>query len=128
MLNYRKEEIYYMATSTGSYSMSIDKIKKEMNVTILGNFTPEQALTFINEYNAKVATVTPSDYTLRLDCLDLKVVTPDLIPALEDCYTLYNQSGFSKVLFEIKNNPIVKMQLNRIMRKVGLNNAEIIEL
>lgn len=111
----------------GSYKMKVNKVKQEFNIAIIGSFTPEQAELFMKEYSSNVRSIKATDYTLRLDCTDLTVVTPDLVPALEACYTLYDSSKFNKVIFEIKNNTIVKMQLNRIARKVGLT-AEVVEI
>lgn len=110
----------------GSYKISVNNIKKELEMQIVGNFTPEQADRFIKDYNRNVSSINCSDFILRLDCKDLSVVTPELVPALEDCYNLYKQSGFKKVVFEVNNSVVVKMQLSRITRKVGLNNAEFI--
>ncbi|MGE7922620.1 hypothetical protein ACQKND_05490 [Viridibacillus arvi] len=112
---------------TGSYKMSVNNLKKELDMQIVGNFTPEQADRFIKDYNRTVASINCSDYILRLDCKDLAVVTPELVPALEDCYNLYKQSEFNKVIFEINNSVVVKMQLSRITRKVGLNKAEFVQ-
>jgi hypothetical protein len=110
----------------GHYTMGINAVKKEMNITIIGNFSNEQALQFISDYNLKVKSINAADYTLRLDCKDLNVVTPDLVDSLEACYTLYKSSNFNKVIFEISKTAIIKMQLSRIARKVGLS-AEFIE-
>lgn len=112
----------------GSYTMNINQAKKELQIVIVGNFTPEQAQQFVADYNKKVNSIPASEFTLRLDCTDLGVVTPELIPSLEYCYDMYKQSGFKKIIFEIANSTIVKMQLNRIARKVGLANAEFVEV
>ena len=111
----------------GHYTMSINSAKKEMNIKIVGNFTREQALQYIEDHNSKVSSINKTDYILRLDCKNLNVVTPDLVESLETCYALYKSSNFNKVLFEIKKTPILKMQLSRIARKIGLS-AEIIEV
>jgi len=110
----------------GHYTMGINLAKKEMNITIIGNFSNEQAQQFISDYNAKVKTINASEYILRIDCKDLNVVTPDLVESLEACYALYKSSNFKQVIFEISKAAIIKMQLSRIARKVGLN-AEFIE-
>lgn len=111
----------------GKYTMGINPAKKEMNITIIGNFSNEQALQFISDYNSKVKSINAADYTLCLDCTDLNVVTPDLVDSLEACYALYKSSNFKHVVFEISKTAILKMQLSRIARKVGLN-AEFIEM
>lgn len=111
----------------GHYTMGINSVKKEMNITIVGNFTTEQAQQFVKDYNSKVASIKASEYILRLDCKDLNVVTPDLVESLEACYALYKTSGFKEVIFEISKTAILKMQLARIARKVNLD-AKFIEV
>ncbi|MBP1915118.1 hypothetical protein [Lederbergia galactosidilytica] len=106
--------------------MNLNLEKKEMNIEIVGNFTPEQAQQFIQDYNNNVNSIHASDFNLVLDCRDLNVVTKELIPALQDCYKLYQSTGFNKVIFEIGTSSIVKMQLNRIAREVGLTNVEFV--
>lgn len=112
--------------ASGSYSMNVNRGNKEMNIEIVGNFTPEQAQQFINDYNSNVNSINASEFNLVLDCKELNIVTQELIPALQECYKLYKSSGFHKVIFEIGNAPIVKMQLNRIAREVGLTNVEFV--
>lgn len=114
-------------TMKGHYTMSINPVKKEMLIVIVGNFTTEQAQQFVKDYNSKVSTIKANDYVLHLDGKDLNVVTPDLVASLEACYALYKNSGFKKVIIEIRKTAILKMQLSRIARKVGLD-AEIIEV
>lgn len=111
----------------GSYTMSVNRAKKELNITIVGNFSNEQALQYINDYNSKVKSINPTEYTLRLDCTDLNVVTSELVEPLEACYALYKSSNFSKVIFEISKIATVKMQLQRMARKVGLT-VQLIEV
>ncbi len=111
----------------GDYSMSVDSIKKEMKIKVVGNFTPQQAEQFINDYNKHIASINAALYVLRLDCTDINVVTPELIPALEACYQLYKISGFKEIICEVRNAAVIKMQLYRISRKVGLE-VKVIEV
>lgn len=114
-------------SATGSYEMQLNKGTKEVMVLLEGNFTEQQAGEFITEYSNIVKVINPSDYVLRIDCKDMRVVTKELVPSLEACYGLYKQSGFKNVIFEIVKSPIVKMQLARIARKVSLTDYEIVE-
>ncbi|MNV61571.1 hypothetical protein D3C71_1540830 [compost metagenome] len=63
-----------------------------------------------------------------LDCTGLNVSSPDVLPMLEQCFILYKDSGFKKVIFTIKSNPILKMQLARVARSTKLENYEIREV
>lgn len=111
----------------GRYTININRAKKELNIIIEGNFTPEQAQRYVSDYNANLNSINPSEYVLRLDCRDLKIVTPDLVDSLEACYILYKSSQFNKVIIEIKKSAVLNMQLHRIARKTQLD-CEIVEL
>lgn len=111
----------------GSYKMSVNPSKKEMQLEIEGNFTPEQATKFIKDYQTKTNAIKANEYVLRLDCRTMNVVTPELVPALEECCKLYKSTSFKDVVFEIgqQNSAVVKMQLARITRTAGLQ-AQIV--
>ena len=111
----------------GSYKMNVNAVKKEMNLMVEGNFSPEQAAQFIKDYQQHTKRIKASDYVLRLDCTGMNVVTPELQPALEECCRLYKSSEFKNVVFEIapKSASIVRIQLNRILRTTQLK-ADIV--
>jgi len=111
----------------GMYTLNINSVKKEVNLEVKGTFTPEKAKGFIDDYNRRVGVIKASDFVLRLDCRDLDLVTQEMVPELESCYRLYKESGFQRVIFEIKKSPVLKMQLSRLVRNAGLTNVEVIE-
>lgn len=41
---------------------------------------------------------------------------------------LYKSTGFNKVIFQIKDSSVLKMQLSRIARTAGLTNATVVDL
>jgi hypothetical protein len=111
----------------GSYNFKLDSSKKVLNVKVEGRFDEQDGMKFIGDYNNEVKKFKPSDYNIDLDCTELAVTSQDVLPLLENCYNLYQQTGFKKIIFTIKNNITLKMQLNRIATKTGLNNYEIIQ-
>lgn len=106
---------------SGKYTMALNRAKQELEVSVEGNFTESQAVQFINDYNKHVSSINPESHVLRVDSRNLKVVTPQLVPALEQCFELYKSSGFKNIIIEIKENATLKMQVGRIARKIGLN-------
>lgn len=46
----------------------------------------------------------------------MKVLQPKVVDILEEAYKLYKETAFKNVIFKVSDNPIVKMQLNRILR------------
>lgn len=112
----------------GTYNMNVNQSKKVYEGKIEGTFSSEDGLNFISSYNKDLSTFNPKEYTISFDCTELNVSTPDVTAILEQCYIMYKKSGFKKVTFKIKNNPILKMQLNRLAKKTGLENSEVLEV
>ncbi|WML42646.1 hypothetical protein [Neobacillus sp. PS3-40] len=112
----------------GYYSIKVNPSTKTIDMVVSGTFTPEKALQFVNDYQSKVGTIKAGEFILKCDCRELDVVTQDMIPDLENCYRLYQSSGFNKVVIEIKKSPVIKMQLSRIGRNTGLTNLEFVEV
>ncbi|MFJ7933244.1 hypothetical protein [Sporosarcina sp. NPDC096371] len=116
-----------MATE-GSYTMNVSIATKTIDVRIVGRFSQAKAEAFIKDYQSKVGSIKADEFTLKLDCGDMDIVTPEMIPALESCFQMYKASGFKKVEFGIKKNPVIKMQMARLGRGAGMTNLEIAEI
>lgn len=112
----------------GTFNLRTDKAAQSLQVSVGGTFSNDDAGRFINEYNSTIATFDPKQYEIVLDCTGLNVSSPDVLPMLEQCFILYKDSGFKKVIFTIKSNPILKMQLARVARSTKLENYEIREV
>ncbi|AXI09241.1 hypothetical protein CUC15_09995 [Oceanobacillus zhaokaii] len=109
-----------------NYSMELNIIKKEFKIEFRGSFSQQQTTNFLNDYNKHIGSITPSDYTLVLGKREMKVLTQEVGSILESAFELYENTGFKKVQIEISESPVVKMQLNRILKKTSLN-AEFTE-
>lgn len=105
---------------TGTYEMKLNQVAKELYVRVEGTFTEQKAMQFMNDYKRHTGSINPSAYTLRLDSKGLDVVTQQMVPSLEQCFHLYKETGFGKVQIELKNNPVIKLQISRIARQTGL--------
>lgn len=112
----------------GSYSIKVNQAQQTIDMEVKGSFTPEQAEAFHRDYTTKVGSIEPGKYTLNVDCTSMNIITQDMVPKLEHSFGLYKESAFNKIVFSIKENPIVKMQLNRIARNAGLTNAEVVNI
>lgn len=112
----------------GSYSIKVNSVKKEIDILIIGTFTPQQVQAFVADYSAKVKSVNPQEYTLVADSTDMDILSQEMVPAMENTIRMYQQSGFRKLIVTIKKNPIMKMQLNRIFKNANFTNAEVREV
>jgi len=114
--------------NTGSFTMEINQAEKTIDMTVSGTFTPEKAQEFVKDYQQKLSSIKPEEFVLQFDCRDLDVVSQEMVPNLEACLDMYRDSGFKKVLVGIQKKPIIKLQLNRLARQVGLTSFEVAEI
>ena len=112
----------------GNFNFSPSPETQALKVKVEGAMSQEDAGRFIQEYNDQVSKFDPTQYEIILDCTTLNVSSPDVLPMLEQCYIMYKESGFKKVVFTIAKNPILKMQLGRVARTTKLDNYEIVEV
>jgi len=111
----------------GTFNFALNSSTQQLDVQVEGTMSAEDGGRFIQEYNQIVSTFDATQYEIILDCRTLNVSSPDTLPMLEQCYLLYQQSGFKKVVFVIAKSPVLKMQLSRVARTTKLTNYEIIE-
>ncbi|MEW4429413.1 MULTISPECIES: hypothetical protein [Paenibacillus] len=110
----------------GSFILKTDVPNKVLNIELEGSFSQEDGLRSISAYQDTIAPIDPREYELRIDCKKLNVTAPEIVPLLEGCLALFKKDGFKKVVLTLENNAILKMQLSRLGRAVGLDNLEII--
>jgi adenine deaminase len=113
-------------TAQGGYTIDTNRTTKEIQMKVVGVFTPQQAEAFHNDYKKHIGSIQASDFTLNVDCTDMKVISQDMIPKLQYSFELYKNSGFKKVKFITNGQVVIKMQINRIARTVGLPNYEVV--
>ncbi|KAF4325451.1 hypothetical protein G195_000919 [Phytophthora kernoviae 00238/432] len=73
-----------------------------------------------------IAPINTKEYELNIDCKKLNVTAPEIVPLLEGCLQMFKKDEYKKVVLTLENNAILKMQLSRLGRSVGLDNLEII--
>ncbi len=108
----------------GNYKVSVTATA--VNVMCEGNFTPEDAQAFVKEFNKQVASITPAKYHLSLDASKLAVSPAEMQEILKGCLTLYKSLGFNQISLRIGDNVILKMQLQRLAKEVGLSSIEFL--
>ena len=113
-------------SSKGNYTITVDAAEKKVFLFVSGKAEPEAVQGFFNDYSQTVSAINPSEYELVVDCKEMQVETPDMLEKLGASFSLYNETGFKQITFEI-SSAVIKMQINRIARNVGLTNARIVE-
>lgn len=110
----------------GQFSFNNGTSTKTLKIKVEGLMSVTDANNFIAQYKKNLSIINPSHYTLEFDCTDLAVSTKESVEKLENCFKLYKQSNFSKVIFKTGGNSILKIQLNRIAKNTGLASYQII--
>ncbi len=113
--------------SNGSYEIKVNRGAKIVEMYIGGTFTATDVQNFVADYKKEISAISAKEFTLEIDCTYMDLLKQEMIPSLENSYKMYKESGFNKVVFKIKQNPVLKLQLNRLARNTGLTNAEVIE-
>lgn len=109
-------------------TIEVNPASKVMKVSVAGKMTMEDSKAFVSEYNTKTNAINPSDFTLEVNCLNMPVVTQDMTEELTNVMGLYKSTGFKQVVFQIKSNSTLKMQLSRLARNAGLTNATVVDI
>ncbi|MCL1630799.1 hypothetical protein M3N64_02430 [Sporolactobacillus sp. CPB3-1] len=106
------------------YSIEIQSQTKEVTIAVSGSFQEKDAQSFVNSYQSKVGSINAEEFDLIVDSKSLVVVSPKILPLLEECYKMYKASGFKSIKF-IAGSATVGMQLRRIASKTELSNVEV---
>ncbi|WP_145409632.1 hypothetical protein [Paenibacillus xylanexedens] len=110
----------------GSFILKTDAANKVLNIELEGSFSQEDGLRSISAYQDTIAKINTQEYHLNIDCKKLNVTAPEIVPLLEGCLAMFKKDGYKKIVLTLENNSILKMQLSRLGRAVGLDNLEII--
>ena len=111
----------------GHLRREINHTTKVLSVINEGAFTPEDGQNAVQAYLDDVSQIHAPDYTLDIDSTKLEMHDPEVLPQLAYFFDLYKKSGFKKVIYRVRNNPILTMQLKSVANKTGLHSLEIIE-
>lgn len=118
-----------MGNNLKKFDFKRNDTTKVLEIFTEGVFTPEDGSEYVKSYKAEVEKINPVEYTLKFDCSNLELNRPAVQPMLQDCFEMYKTNNFKKIIVTVgnsKNSAILKMQIGRLARTVGLNNIEII--
>lgn len=113
-------------TAEGGYVIDVIPATKEIGMNVVGKFTSQQAEQFHKDYKKQVGSINPAEFQMNVDCTTMQVISQDMVSALQYSFELYKQTGFNKIKFITNGKSIIKMQLNRIAKSVGLPNVEVV--
>jgi len=120
-----------MTTTDNKYELKLEKTKKILYAKAFGSFGPADANGFVSDYNAILKAVNVNELELQFDCKELKVSGKDvksgvdMTNMLKACLEMYKKDGFKKIIFNCEKNLVLKMQLQRLAKEVGLPNFEV---
>jgi arginine/lysine/ornithine decarboxylase len=110
----------------GTYKLNYNSDKKTFEVLAEGMFDLTDAENYKAAFLKKVTEFDPTQSILEIDCQNQGITGGEVQEVLKECYQIYKNCNFEKVIFIVGSSTILKMQLNRIAKEIGLPNYEII--
>lgn len=121
-----------MIKNNEKFQLKLDQTSKQLFAEVSGSFGPDDADGFLKDYFANLKKIDPKDYKLIFDCKELKVTGKDaksgtnMTALLKGCIEQYKKDDFKEVVFNCGSNVIIKMQLGRLSREVGILNCKVV--
>lgn len=117
------------------HEIKLNKINKILNIKSISKdeINAEDGKMFIEDYQKSVANINGKEYDMFFDCTQIPVFgrdeknDVDMLAVATGCIDLYVGTGFKKITFDCTGNPIMAMQLSRILRQKKIYNAEVIK-
>ncbi|GAA0485588.1 hypothetical protein GCM10008986_08610 [Salinibacillus aidingensis] len=110
------------------YDIQVQHEKKTIDMVVRGSFSEQDVQNFMRDYQNAVSSIKAGEYTLEIDCTNLDILTQDMVPQMEASLNMYKESGFHTVQLNIRNNAVLKLQLHRLARSIGLKNAKTVDV
>lgn len=109
-----------------TYKIDKNIAAKNVRIFVGDKMTVTEAENFMRDFKQTVASIKASDFELIIDSVKMNVLTQELTDKLTQTMSIYKQAGFKKIIIEIQNNAVLKMQVSRVMRQAGLTDAEVV--
>jgi hypothetical protein len=100
--------------------LDVDPVKKVFFVRTSGMVSFDEAKDYINDLEAKIKTVDPSQYSLIIDAREQKAVSPDTVQLLEKALNIYSSTPFAKRYSVVLESTIAMSQIKRVGKGVDL--------
>lgn len=104
--------------SDEKYEVSVDKTKQEVHITFSGMLEPEDAEKFFVVYGNVTNGLPKEDYTVVVDCKNINIFKPEVIPYVRHGFIEYNNYKHIQVIES--TGTLVKMQFRRIGKELIL--------
>ena len=99
----------------------IDLKEKTLLITMGGFFTPDEAKSFIDDYEKTVSSMDTKGISLILDGSELKASTQDMLPMLQQCMEMYMRDNFKKVIVLDFDSSVTNSQITRVAKSIGFD-------
>lgn len=107
------------------FKMEADNAKHVFLVVAGGFFTMEEGGKFVEEYQRKIASFKPEDYTLIVDAKEVKASSPEVADALQSAMVMYISVPFKKRFMVKLASTVAQSQVVRLGKSIP--NFDLIE-
>lgn len=110
------------------FQMEVNTAKKVFTIIAAGFFTMEEGQKFAEEYQTKVKTFAPQDYSLIVDGKDVKPSSPEVADALQGVMGMYLSVPFKKRYIVKLSSVVAQSQVQRLGKQVpGFDQIEFVD-
>lgn len=98
-----------------------ERKEKAILITVGGFFTPDEAKSFIEEYESIIQKIDTKSTSLILDGRELKASNQEMLPMLQGCMQLYMRDDFKKVFMIKFDSSVTNSQVARVAKEIGFD-------
>lgn len=100
------------------YRMEVNNSNKTFFILAEGFFTMEEGQKFAGEYQTKVSSINPPEFTLIVDAKGVKPSSPEVAEALQSVMGMYINVPFKKRFMVKLDSSIAQSQVQRLGKSI----------
>lgn len=110
------------------YRMEVKNMNKTFFILAEGFFTMEEGQEFASEYQTKVNSIEPQEFTLIVDAKGVKPSSPEVADALQKVMGMYINVPFKKRFMVNLDSSIAQSQVQRLGKSIpGFDLIEFVD-
>lgn len=104
--------------SNEKYDVSVDRVRKVVKVVFKGMLEGSDGDEFFEVYAKATDDVSKKDYNVLVNCREMEIFKPELLPYMKQGYLEY--ANYKHIHVVESNKAVVNMQFERIAKELNL--------
>ncbi|MDP4085998.1 MAG: hypothetical protein Q8934_15450 [Bacillota bacterium] len=103
------------------YEINIEDNKKTLYVKASGFFKEEDALAYVNDFQAALKKISIPTFKLIVDATEQKAVAQDVVDEIKNVLNLYMGCGFKKIVVINPSSVVAKVQIQKCAKEMNFS-------